>query len=65
MRACGSADRFGNFTRSKMRSRTAAPVEKAPTIWLAMKRRAEVLREDPGVLPSGTLGKAVSYFLNE
>lgn len=40
-------------------------LEKAPTIWLAMKRRAEALREDPRVLPSGTLGKAVSYFLNE
>jgi transposase len=37
----------------------------APAIWLAMKRRAEVLRADPRVLPQSTLGKAVRYLLNE
>jgi hypothetical protein len=30
-----------------------------------MKRRAEVLRTDPRVLPQSTLGKAVRYLLNE
>jgi hypothetical protein len=30
-----------------------------------MKRRAEELKKDPRVLPGSTLGKAVSYFLNE
>jgi transposase len=37
----------------------------APALWLAMKRRAEVLRADPRVLPQSTLGKAVRYLLNE
>jgi transposase len=40
-------------------------LQKAPAIWLAMKRRAEVLRSDPRVLPQSTLGKAVRYLLNE
>lgn len=40
-------------------------LQKAPAIWLAMKRRAEVLRADPHVLPQSTLGKAVRYLLNE
>ena len=40
-------------------------VQKAPAIWLAMKRRAEALRADPRVLPQSTLGKAVRYLLNE
>jgi len=40
-------------------------LQKAPAIWLAMKRRAEVLRADPRVLPQSTLGKAVRYLLNE
>lgn len=39
--------------------------QKAPTIWLAMKRRAEALRADPRVVPQSTLGKAVRYLLNE
>ena len=39
--------------------------QKAPAIWLAMKRRAEVLRADPRVLPKSTLGKAARYLLNE
>jgi hypothetical protein len=30
-----------------------------------MKRRAQALKADPRVLPKSTLGKAVSYFLNE
>jgi len=40
-------------------------LHKAPALWLAMKRRAEVLRADPRVLPQSTLGKAVRYLLNE
>jgi transposase len=40
-------------------------LQKAPAIWLAMKRRAEALRADPRVLPQSTLGKAVRYLLNE
>src|ERR1044071_416728 len=40
-------------------------LKKAPGIWLAMKRRAEVVRADIRVLPQSTLGKAVRYFLNE
>ncbi len=38
---------------------------KAPAIWLAMKRRAERIRDDPRVLPQSTLGKAVRYLVNE
>jgi len=40
-------------------------LQKAPAIWLAMKRRAQALRADPRVLPKSTLGKAVRYLLNE
>ena len=40
-------------------------LQKAPAIWLAMKRRAEAIRTDPRVLPQSTLGKAVRYLLNE
>jgi transposase len=40
-------------------------LEKAPALWLEMKRRADRLKKDPRVLPGSTLGKAVSYFLNE
>jgi hypothetical protein len=40
-------------------------LQKAPGLWLAMKRRAEALRADPRVLPQSTLGKAVRYLLNE
>ena len=40
-------------------------LQKAPAIWLAMKRRAEVIRADPRVLPKSTLGNAVRYLLNE
>lgn len=39
--------------------------EKAPALWLEMRSRAELLKKDPRVLPASTLGKAVSYFLNE
>ncbi len=35
----------------------------APALWAALKARAEDLR--PRVLPQSTLGKAVSYFLDE
>jgi transposase len=37
--------------------------EQAPSIWEAMKKRAEELQ--PQLLPKSTLGKAVNYFLNE
>jgi transposase len=40
-------------------------LQKAPAIWLAMKRRAEAIRDDPRVLPKSTLGNAVRYLLNE
>jgi transposase len=40
-------------------------LKKAPGMWLAMKRRAELVRADTRVLPQSTLGKAVRYFLNE
>ena len=40
-------------------------LQKAPAIWLAMKRRATAIRADPRVLPESTLGKAVRYLLNE
>jgi transposase len=45
--------------------RRRARLAKAPAIWLAMKRRAQGLHADPRVLPQSSLGKAVSYFLNE
>jgi transposase len=40
-------------------------LQKAPAIWLAMKRRAQVIRADERVLPQSTLGKAVRYLINE
>jgi transposase len=40
-------------------------LQKAPVIWLAMKRRAEAIRADPRVLPKSTLGNAARYLLNE
>jgi transposase len=46
-------------------ARRQGRLQKAPAIWLAMKRRAEAIRADPRVLPKSTLGKAVRYLLNE
>ena len=46
-------------------ARRKGRLQKAPAIWLAMKRRAEAIRTDPRVLPQSTLGKAVRYLLNE
>jgi transposase len=40
-------------------------LQRAPAIWLAMKRRAEAIRSDHRVLSKSTLGKAVRYLLNE
>jgi len=40
-------------------------LQKAPAIWLAMKRRAQTIRADPRVLPQSTLGKAARYLVNE
>jgi transposase len=40
-------------------------LKKAPLIWLEMKRRAQLLKADPLILPKSSLGKAVRYFLNE
>jgi transposase len=40
-------------------------LQKAPAIWLTMKRRAEAIRADPRVLPKSTLGNAARYLLNE
>jgi transposase len=40
-------------------------LQKAPALWLAMKRRAEAIRADPRVLPKSTLGNAIRYLLNE
>ena len=37
--------------------------QRAPQIWAAIKERAQELQ--PGLLPQSSLGKAVSYFLNE
>jgi len=45
--------------------RRKSRLQKAPALWLAMKRRAEAIRADPRVLPKSTLGKAVRYLLNE
>ena len=39
--------------------------QKAPALWLAMKRRALELKANPRFLPKSSLGKAVNYFLNE
>ena len=44
-------------------ARHALRQQHAPAVWTALKARAEDLR--PRVLPQSTLGKAVSYFLNE
>jgi transposase len=46
-------------------ARRQGRLQKAPAIWLAMKRRAEAIRADPRVLPKSTLGNAVRYLLNE
>jgi hypothetical protein len=40
-------------------------LQKAPAIWLSIKRRAEQIKKDPRFLPQSTLGKAVNYFLHE
>jgi len=40
-------------------------LQQAPSIWLAMKRRAQALKAGAHFLPQSSLGKAVSYFLNE
>jgi len=37
--------------------------QRAPAIWAALKARAEALQ--PAVLPKSTMGKALSYFLDE
>ncbi len=47
------------------KERRSVRLAKAPAIWREMKRRAEVLVNDPRVLPKSTLGKAVRYFLND
>ena len=46
-------------------ARRKGRLQKAPALWLAMKRRAEAIRADPRVLPKSTLGQAVRYLLNE
>ncbi len=46
-------------------ARRKGRLQKAPAIWLAMKRRAEAIRADPRVLPQSTLGKAARYLVNE
>ena len=40
-------------------------LEQAPPIWRAMKGRAQALKAKAHFLPQSSLGKAVSYFLNE
>jgi transposase len=50
---------------STPQERRKGRLQKAPAIWLAMKRRAEAIRADPRVLPKSTLGKAARYLLNE
>jgi predicted DNA-binding transcriptional regulator AlpA len=45
--------------------RKAVRGQKAPALWRAMKRRALELRANPRLPPRSSLGKAVSYFLNE
>lgn len=40
-------------------------LEQAPPIWRAMKGRAQALKANAHFLPQSSLGKAVSYFLNE
>jgi transposase len=53
------------FKDASPEARRKGRLQKAPAIWLAMKRRAEAIRTDPRVLPQSTLGKAVRYLLNE
>lgn len=43
--------------------RRSLRLEQAPTVWHALKTRAEQLQ--PIVLPQSSLGKAISYFLND
>jgi transposase len=50
---------------ASLEARRQGRLQKAPALWLAMKRRAEAIRTDPRVLPQSTLGKAVRYLLNE
>ena len=61
---------FRQLYRLERQSRELSPEQRhelrqrtAPQIWAAMKQRAEALR--PGLLPQSSLGKAVSYLLNE
>ncbi|MEI6670293.1 MAG: IS66 family transposase [Acidobacteriota bacterium] len=44
-------------------ARQALRQQRAPAIWAALKAKAETLR--PTVLPKSTMGKAISYFLDE
>ncbi len=44
-------------------ARHALRQQRAPAIWAALKAKAEALR--PMVLPKSTIGKAISYFLDE
>ncbi len=53
------------FKDASPEQRRRGRLQKAPAIWLAMKRRAEAIRADLRVLPKSTLGKAVRYLLNE
>jgi transposase len=43
--------------------RKALRLQQAPEVWQGLKTRAETLK--PTVLPQSSLGKAISYFLNE
>lgn len=45
--------------------RRAVRLQKAPPLWRAMKKRATELKASSVFLPKTSLGKAVSYFLNE
>jgi hypothetical protein len=45
--------------------RQAVRRHKTPTLWRAMKRRADQLRAHPRFLPQSTLGQAVTCFLKE
>jgi transposase len=53
------------FKDASPEARRAARLKQAPAIWLAMKRRAQAIRDDRRVLPKSTLGKSVRYLLNE
>ena len=44
-------------------ARQALRQQRAPAIWAALKAKTEALR--PTVLPKSTMGKAISYFLDE